>query len=194
MSVRVKRQIALRQAELIFAQEIRPALNKLGDELRERVRSRMREDTGREKAGVKKRIRGSSYRLSLEVYGDTPQALVDERGRRAGAKLPPFKRGSALYKWVGRKGLADSTRGLAKLSVFKRDLFNQRVSAETITRRANRAANRAQEAVAFLVARKIARDGIPARKPFERTKEESHSFIRESCDAAINRAVERLNA
>ena len=194
MNVRARAQLALREAEIALAQEVGPAVTKLGDELVERVRSKMREDTGQGKRRVKKKVTGTGFRKRLSIIGDSPQAFVEEYGRKPGGKLPPFKRGSALFKWVGRKGLANSSRGLAKLAVYKRDLFNKRISEKTIERRATRAANRAQETIAYLVARKIARDGIPARKPFERTRRESEGFIRDTIDAAIDRAVERLNA
>lgn len=178
MNVRVRKQLALREAEIVFAQEVSPALSGLGDELRERVRSKMREDTGEAKRKVKKRVTGSGYRRRLLVTGELPQHVVDEQGRRPGRRfvrlkqmrsktgkeftrkvvlytgMPPSGPGSNLDAWAKRRGITNT----------------------------------------FLLARKIARDGIAARRPFERTKEESLRFIRDSIDAAIGQAVKRLNA
>jgi hypothetical protein len=159
--VNVTQQTALREAELVFAQEIRSALQIVKAKLIGDVREKMREDTGAEKRNVKGKVSGSLFRLTLEIYGDKPQTLVDEFGRKPGAKMPPFKKGSLLFGWVGRK---------------LRPPKNKHAS------------------VAFLVASKIARDGIKPNKPFEQTEKESVQFVQTEIDKALNKAVSRLNS
>lgn len=195
VSLRVRKQIALREAEVTFAQEISPALSQLGKTLAERVRSKMREDTGAEKRNVRSKVSGSSFRKVLVVYGDKPQTFVDENGRRAGARIPPYKRGSALFKWVGRKGIGRGEINAAREQAQRRSLRRRPdISQAGFDRVGARGARKVQERIAFLIARKIARRGIPARKPFERTSRDSQQLIQATIDGAINKAVQRLNS
>lgn len=69
------------------------------------------------------------------VFNSTKYAGVIERGRRAGAKRPPS---DVLVSWVLRKGLVRGVKG-----------------------KANRA--QAAKGLAFVIARKIGRKGLPAR-------------------------------
>lgn len=208
VTTRAHARLLLREAEVVFAQEFRPALGKLGTQITSRVRSKMREDRGREKANVRQRVTGSSYRLKLVVYGDLPQTRVDEEGRKPGRPysrlsgqrgrvsytgMPPWRRGSELYAWVGRKGFVGATvldtgRRTAR---FERRTFDRK---EGQLRTRTQSAQKRQESIAYLIALKIARDGIPARKPFERTAEEARGFTRLTIEAAVRSSLRRLDA
>lgn len=193
---------------MVFAQEFRPALNKLGGQITNRVRSKMREDRGKEKANVRQRVTGSSYRLKLVVYGDLDQTRVDEEGRKKGRPYsrlggkrglisytgtPPWRRGSELYAWVGRKGFVGATMLETKRRTvrFERRTFDRK---EGKLRTRAQSAQQRQESIAYLIARKIARDGLPARKPFERTAEEAQGFVRLTIEAAVRSSLRRLDA
>jgi hypothetical protein len=213
---RVTVQLATREAEVVFAQEVRAGLGELGRELTGRIRDKMREDEGREKKNVRPRITGSGYRLRLVVFGDLPQTFVDEYGRRKGTPvvravrmrsprgkeftrrvqsytgLPPYKRGTPLYKWAERHGFFSGV-GQAPLLASQARALGQLLGREGLAEFRGNQVQR-NESRAFLLARKIARDGIPARRPFERTAEESQQLIRTSIDESIGKAVERLNA
>jgi hypothetical protein len=69
------------------------------------------------------------------VFNPTPYAAVIEHGRRPGGRQPPIK---PLQSWVLRKGLVKSIKG-----------------------KGNR--EKAAKGIAFAIARKIAKDGQPAR-------------------------------
>ncbi len=180
-------------AASVFAEELNSSLNTLGKKLEARVRAKMREDTGKEKRNVKSKVGGSRRSPVLTVSGDTPQTLVDEYGRGAGARPPPSGPGSLLYKWVGRKGMvgASDARTRKRTSRFER----RTVDRQTGRRRTSaQSAAKRQATIAFLVARKIARTGIPARKPFERTFDESQVLIQSTIDGAVTRALRRINS
>lgn len=193
ISTRAKGRLALREAQIVFSQEVRPALDKLGARIISRVRSKMRLSSGRERRNVSDRIRGSSYRLKLVISGDLPQTLVDEEGRRKGAKLAPWKQGSELYAWVGRRGFVGASNLETRRRTFR---FEQRTfdRSEGKLRTRTQSAVRRQESIAFLIARKNSREGIHARRPFERTAEEARVFVRLSLEDAFRKAVARLNA
>lgn len=77
-----------------------------------------------------------------QVYSTSPYASVIEWGRRPGARMPPVK---AIAAWVARKGL---------------------VSGRTQSDREGAAAG-----LAFAIARKIARQGLPAKRVLERARQ-----------------------
>ncbi len=90
-------------------------------------------------------IRGESRgALRGVVASRVPYARYVEFGRRAGGRIPPWREGSPLYRWVAHK--LESRNG---------DF----------------------ESVAFLVARAIARRGIPGRRMFARAFEDNQSRI-----------------
>lgn len=78
-------------------------------------------------------IDGTGVDLTGRVGPGLGYGVVVERGRRTDAKMPPV---AALIPWVQRHGLAGPGRGKASRTQARR--------------------------VAFLIARKIARKGIPA--------------------------------
>ena len=103
--------------------------------------------------GASGNLRGSIY---TEIKGEDPQVLRGvvasrvpyaryvEFGRRAGGRMPPWREGSSLYRWVAHKlGPPDGYT----------------------------------ESVSFLVARAIARRGIPGRRMFARAFEDNQSRI-----------------
>ncbi len=112
-----------------------------------------REVMTRTPIGASGNLRGSIY---TEIRGEgrgalrgvvasrTPYARYVEFGRRPGGRIPPWREGSSLYRWV----------------VHKLDPPDGHI-----------------ERVSFLVARAIARRGIPGRRMFARAFEENQSRI-----------------
>lgn len=80
--------------------------------------------------------------------GASVYAPVIEFGRRAGAKMPPWREGSALYDWVKLR-----VRSNHKKETGKNMKRGAKGDAEILT-------------AAFLIARKIARDGTAPKYPF----------------------------
>jgi hypothetical protein len=186
MNIRVKKQLAIREAEIVFAQEIDAAIDDLKKDIIPSVREKMREDTGAEKRNVKSKITGSGFRKRLTIYGDKPQTVVDEYGRRPGAKMPPWRKGSPLYKWAERKGLLNKPV-LARRSDIKAVLGKKGI--EDDNRRIKR-----NESISFLIARKIAKKGIKANRPFARTEKEKLPFIVRRLNQAVSKGAKRLNS
>jgi hypothetical protein len=174
---RIKTQLATRAAEIVFAQEMRSSLQTVKKTLISRIRAKMREDRGDEKRNVKGVVTGSGFRLRLEVYGDQPQTIVDERGRRPGVrreKLAKFKskkgkefsRRIVYYSGMPPTGAGSPLRRWAKKRGYKS---------------------------LFALAMKIARDGIKPNKPFERTEKESLKDVLAEFNSALARGTARLN-
>lgn len=182
------------QAPEVYAFYIRRHLEKLGDSLREEIRSEQRRDTGQEQSRTKYEVKtlkgGLSFRLI--VFNSVIQAFVDETGARP--HFPPWRRGSKLYSWVRRRGLADETQvsfttGGATQPVLDRKGAPKVIKAETDE----------IERVSFLVARAISRRGLPRpgdplRAPFKDVYSNRKQLIAGSFTLPFALATARINA
>ncbi|MCE2453353.1 MAG: HK97 gp10 family phage protein [Nitrospinae bacterium] len=119
-----------------------------------------REVIARTPIGASGNLRGSIYTeikgvLRGVVASRTPYARYVEFGRRAGGRMPPWREGTSLYRWVAHKlGPPDGSI----------------------------------ERVSFLVARSIARHGIPGRRMFAHAFEDNQSRI----DRRIRELVDEI--
>jgi len=157
--------------------EVRGALNSESKVLAAEVKRNMRYDLGDERKSVERKVIGRSGFFSMAVWSTKIQALIDEYGRRPGAKMPPWRAGSALFGWVVRHGLVERILGKRKAS---------RTGAK-------QGPGLWEQAASFIVARSIARKGIKARKPFERAMNTRRGFIIAEVNAAVSRAVGKFN-
>ncbi len=121
--------------------------------MREIIGMLRREVMARTPIGASGNLRGNIYTgikgispqvLRGVVASRTPYARYVEFGRRAGGRMPPWREGTSLYRWVAHK--LDPPDGQI-------------------------------ESVSFLVARAIARRGIPASRMFARAFEQNQSRI-----------------
>lgn len=123
-----------------------------------------REVMARTPVGASGSLRGSIFTeikgenpsvLRGEVASRVPYAGYVEFGRQPGGRMPPWREGSPLYRWVVR------------------NLEPQGGDSES---------------AAFLVARAIARRGIPGRRMFARALEDNQSRI----DKRIRELVDEI--
>ncbi|MCY4383922.1 MAG: HK97 gp10 family phage protein [Nitrospinae bacterium] len=112
--------------------------------------------SGNLRGSIYTEIKGENPRVLRGVVASrTPYARYVEFGRRAGGRMPPWREGTSLYRWVAHKlGPPDGSI----------------------------------ERVSFLVARSIARHGIPGRRMFARAFEENQSRI----DRRIRELVDEI--
>jgi hypothetical protein len=161
---------------------LKEALTTIGQKLVADIRAGMREFTGAGKKSVKFKVELSGWDLKVTVSSTNVEAIIEETGRRAGAKMAPWKQGSGLFNWVRAKGF----RGASLLATRRRTVrFTQKArlrGGAVLTR--GQSLNRELVSIAFLISRKQARDGIPARHLFTRTLEANRAFIQETLDAA----------
>lgn len=176
----------------VLAEAVRAELSGLGMTLQGEVRRRMRFDLGEEREDVEWNTKSGGF--SLSVSGDKIQTFIDENGRRAGAKMPPWKKGTKLYKWVLRKGLGqDIQKGQRQFIHGKAARGVGQLLGKGALAEHNKMVERQVESTSFLVARAIAKRGIPAMKPFERTFLTFRPFIIRRVETAINAAVAKIN-
>lgn len=184
ITAKTVQRLAIREAEVIFSQEISEELRELGKVLQADVRSKMRHDLGAERKNVKRRVTGSGFRKTLTVSGDLVQTLVDEFGRRKGVKIVKF----AKYKPLFGRGGRDAPKQFRKVTFYTG--MPPSGPGSTLAGWAARKGIKN----AYGLALKIARDGIAPGRPFARTQEESLSMVIERLNKAGDRGVKRLNA
>lgn len=213
MAVRIVHKVnvntrGLKRGSIYIEEELRRAGVTIGSHLTGKVRAKQRIDTGQERKRTlwKSKARGSS--LVVSVYNTVVQALVDETGARWRGTMPPSHKGSKLYAWVLRKGLATGLMGGQRRAIAARVRADTRraggspLEALTAGRAAAKETSDSQDKqalrVTFLIARAIARRGLPRpgdplRKPFEVTRKEERPKIVSIINAAFAKSVRRMN-
>lgn len=170
-------QVIRRQSELIFQKEMRAAAQELKQNLIPKVREKMREFEGKEKRNVRGRVIGNGFRLRVEIYGTLPQTFVDENGR---------KKGKPITKTIQRRS---KTGKIFSQTVHTFDNMPPFGKGSALARWAKKKGF----SNVYLLARKIARDGIKPGRPFARTKAENRKLAKRVLARAFARANSRLS-
>lgn len=170
MAVTFRRRDNLRgtEAEAKIGEAIRQGFAVLGDDIISSEQQKLPRsnggkfprgvDRGTYKRSFRKRMRGRGFRTSMLVFNIAKHAEFLEEGRKPGSKAPPS---DALLPWVRRKGL-----GANAFSVKTRRAISAG-TRRTFSRKAGKLRTRAQsllqiqKSIAFLVARKIGKEGLP---------------------------------
>lgn len=193
----------------ILRDELSKTGTQIGKHLQTRVRQKQRVDTGQERSRTlwQSRIQGAAG-LRVSVYNTVVQALVDETGARWTGSMPPSHPGSRLFNWVSRKGFSPRITNVGKRNIraFARDdapragadRAGQREAASQAVSAALSRRDKDVARIAFLVARKIARRGLPRpgdplRMPFARTTKEESNAVKAMVGMAVARSVTRIN-
>jgi len=129
-------------------------------------------------------------KITGRVFSSSPHAPiiegVDEAGnpvefgRRPGAKMPPI---SVIRVWVERHNIGAEVKAKVLETVKERRKWGLKISGVARKQRQEDALDR----VAFLVARKIARDGIKPTRPLARAVEANRAFVQRTFDEAADR-------
>lgn len=98
-------QSNLDQAERILVRHETEGLLKLGNDLRDSLRPRMRKFTGEGQRRIKVAVVGRRLNKSVEIFGELVQHYVDEYGLPPGI-FPPWDVGTLIYKYAEKKGQA----------------------------------------------------------------------------------------
>lgn len=88
----------------IYSRTVRNAMEKLGRHLQTSWRSRARKARGDEQRGVKFIVQGQQLSLTLDVFGELVQHVIDEWGLPPGT-FPPWDIGSRIFNYVKRLAL-----------------------------------------------------------------------------------------
>lgn len=170
MPVRFRRQDKLKGtlAEELIGQAARDGFTHLGDYLVGRLGEKWPEDTGKSKKSLKKRVSGAGLKTRMLVLADADHAEWVEKGRPKGAKQPPP---AAMLKLVRRKGLGASAFSVKTRRQIGAGTRRIRSRADGRLRSSSQSLAVIQKSIAFLIGRKIAKDGIPGKFLFRDLKQ-----------------------
>jgi hypothetical protein len=190
------------QAPEIYAFYIERHLEKLGDALREEIRSEQRRATGAEQAATRYKVinrgRGAGLSFRLTVFNEKVQALVDETGAKP--HFPPYKIGSSLWRWVKLKGLGqDISKGERRYLSPREARGVGRIQGKGAAAEHRALVDKQIERVSFVIARAISRRGLPRpgdplRAPFKDVFSMRRVTIQESFTLPFALATARINS
>lgn len=178
------------EAERMIGEAIRESFSPLGDDIVTSIKARSPVDRGRFKAGTKKRLSGSGLRTRMLIFNDAKHAEFVEAGRRKGKQPPP----EAMPGWVRRKGLGAksfSVKSRRAIGAGTRRTFNRSTGKR---RTASQSLLQIQKSIAFLIGRKIGRDGIRGLFLFRDVKSDFASKISSTMVFTRARVARILNA
>jgi hypothetical protein len=149
-----------RQATSIIGRATRSVLDAMGGELLTDLQATL---PGHYKKSPRKKVTGNGFDTKLTLYSNAPGIEAIEEGRKPGKAPPP----DVLLKWVRRKGLGGNA-----LSIKTRRALVVGIR-RTTERGTGRLRTRAQsllakqKSIAFLIGRKIAKEGLPRSTGFK---------------------------
>lgn len=213
----------IQQAQRILSAALRAALEALGPSLQTSIRSRTRYFKGQERRSVKWVVRGRGLDLTLMVYSELVQAIVDELGLAPGT-FPPHRSGSLLYKWAAAKAL-DRVEERREMYGYRKHRKPQAVShlrsrasnrkalqstrpkrrrgrrqiapvseqRPQTRRKVGRSRERRIEQASFLIARAIYERGIKPTMPFSKGLAANRNRVIRTIQDAVIRAVAQIN-
>jgi hypothetical protein len=109
-----KLQGNLENAGRILVRHETETLGRVGKEVREDLRGRVRKFSGEEARKLKVKLSGRGMNKFVEVFGELIQHVIDEYGLPPGT-FQPWGVGSRLYKYVQRKGFSIERKGYKPL-------------------------------------------------------------------------------
>jgi hypothetical protein len=208
------RDAGLKAAPRILSKELRGGLDVVSNQLIKSSRARMRRDSGETQKSVRGLITGEGMNLSLDVSSALIQAFVDAYGMHRGI-FPPFKPGTRIYSWAGRRVRGLEVRGTtgktphgpAKPKHRNVKLFRTVAKIRTVrnaqgllsvSRPVGVVAKSRTEAakirqLAFLIARAIFRRGLKGSEWNIKALQANQKFIVNQLQNSLYRAANNIN-
>lgn len=158
--VNLSGNLTKRQATTFVGRAIRSVFEPMGSDLQGRLQDEL---PGHFAKSPRKRIGGRGFDTKLTLFSNAVGIEYIEEGRKPGKAPPP----EVLLKWVRRKGLGGNA-----LSIKTRRALVVGI-ARTTERGSGRLRTRAQsllakqKSIAFLIGRKIAKQGLPRNTGFK---------------------------
>jgi hypothetical protein len=170
--------------EDLIGEAIEEGFESLGGKLVASLQEQSPKDTSKSAKSIRKRISGNGFKTRMLIYASAESYEWVEKGRPKGAKQPPPP---VMLAYVRRKGLGKAYDIKTRRLLRGRDRSkNLRTGRDTLLRR--------QKSIAFLIGRKIARDGIPGKFLFRDLRQNHTNEISATYSQIQIRVAELLNA
>lgn len=188
------------EAEEKIGQAVREGFEPLGDELVKTLQAQLPisnggkfargVDRGRFRRGMKKSVSGRGLKTRMRVFNNDPKAEYLEQDRKPG-KGPSS---DALLPWVRRKGLGAQSFSVATRRAIvagTRRIFNRKAGK---LRTRVQSLLQIQKSIAFLIARKIGKEGLPGFFLFKNLKSSQAAKISRAITDIKIRVTNILNS
>lgn len=149
-----------RNAAAFIGRAIRSVYEALGNDL---LASLNKDLPGHYKKTVRKKVTGKSFDTKLTLYSNAPGIDAIEEGRKPGKGPPP----DVLLKWVRRKGLGGNALSIKTRRALVVGIRRTRESGTGRLRTRAQSLLAKQKSIAFLIGRKIAKEGLPRNTGFK---------------------------
>jgi hypothetical protein len=162
MAITVKTEgvLSRRQAAAFIGRAIRSVYEGLGNEL---VASLQSDLPGHYKKSVRKKVAGRSFDTKLTLFSNAAGIEAIEEGRKPGKAPPP----DVLLKWVRRKGLGGNALSIKTRRALVVGIRRTRERGTGRLRTRSQSLLAIQKSIAFLIGRKIAKEGLPRSSGFK---------------------------
>lgn len=162
MPVRFKAEgpLSRGQAAAFIGRTIRSVYDALGNDLQSSLESDL---PGHYKKTVRRKVTGRSFETRLTLYSNAEGIDAIEEGRKAGKAPPP----AVLLKWVRRKGLGGNALSIKTRRALVVGIRRTRESGTGRLRTRAQSLLAKQKSIAFLIGRKIAKEGLPRNTGFK---------------------------
>jgi hypothetical protein len=160
ITVKTEGPLTRRQATAFIGRAIRSVYDLLGNDL---VSSLQDDLPGHYKKSVRRKVTGRGFDTILTLYSNAPGIEAIEEGRKPGKAPPP----DVLLKWVRRKGLGGNALSIKTRRALVVGI--NRTTERSTGRRRTRAQSllAKQKSIAFLIGRRIAKEGLPRSTGFK---------------------------
>jgi hypothetical protein len=162
MVVRVKTEgpLSRRQAAAFIGRAIRSVYEPLGNDL---VAALQKDLPGHYKKTARKKVTGRGLDTKLTLFSNAAGIDAIEEGRKPGKAPPP----DVLLKWVRRKGLGGNALSIKTRRALVVGIRRTRESGTGRLRTRAQSLLAKQKSIAFLIGRKIAKEGLPRSTGFK---------------------------
>jgi hypothetical protein len=161
MVVRVKTEgpLSRRQAAAFIGRAIRSVYEPLGNDL---VAALQKDLPGHYKKTARKKVTGRGLDTKLTLFSNAAGIDAIEEGRKPGKAPPP----DVLLKWVRRKGIGGNALSIKTRRALVVGITRTRERGGRLRTRAQSLLAK-QKSIAFLIGRKIAKEGLPRSTGFK---------------------------
>jgi hypothetical protein len=145
---------------VLIGQAVKEVFDPLGNDL---VAALERDLPGHYKKTVKRKFTRRGINTQMVIFSNAPGIEAIEEGRAPGKQPPP----KVLLKWVQRKGLGANAQSVKTRRSLAVGITRTRSRATGKLRTRVQSLLAKQKSIAFLIGRKIGKEGLPRKTGFK---------------------------
>lgn len=176
-------------AEKLIGVAIRDTFTPMGHRLVEVLKAEAPVDRGNFRNSIKSKVTGTGFNTKLTIYANSKDAQWAEEGRKPGKQPPP----EVMLALVKRKGLGVSALSVRTRRPIAAGTRRTRSRATGKLRTSSQSLAAQQRSIAYLIGRKIGREGTEGSHIFRDLKVNHADIIAPMITGMQNRIAAILN-